>query len=63
MHYLNQQLKKDTFNDVITHLIQYYKENEEFTDEETEFYNNEIENFENKNLKNVSKITLEVDKE
>jgi len=51
--------KKDTFNDVITRLIKYYKENEEFTDEEAEFYNNEIENFENGNLNNVSEITLE----
>ncbi len=51
--------KKDTFNDVITRLIKYYKENEEFTDEEAEFYNNEIENFEKGNLNNVSEITLE----
>lgn len=51
--------KKDTFNDVINHLIEYYKENEEFSDEEAEFYNNEIENFENGKLNNVSEITLE----
>ncbi|MBE6493280.1 MAG: hypothetical protein E7Z84_01535 [Methanosphaera stadtmanae] len=50
--------KKDTFNDVITRLIDYYKENEEFFDEESEFYNKEIENFENGNLTNVSEITI-----
>ena len=51
--------KKDTFNDVINHLIEYYKKNEEFSDEEAEFYNKQIENFENGNLNNVSEITLE----
>ena len=51
--------KKNTFDDVINHLINYYKENEEFSDEEAEFYNKEIENFENGNLTNVSEITLE----
>lgn len=51
--------KKDTFNDVINRLIDYYQENEEFSDEEAEFYNKEIENIENGNLTNVSEITLE----
>ena len=51
--------KKETFNDVINHLIDYYKENEEFSDEEAEFYNKQIENFEIGNLANVSEITLE----
>ena len=51
--------KENTFDDVINYLIDYYKENEEFSDEEAEFYNNEIENFENGNLNNVSEITLE----
>jgi predicted CopG family antitoxin len=51
--------KKDTFNDVINRLIDYYIENEEFSDEEAEFYNKEIENFERGNLNNVSEITLE----
>lgn len=51
--------KNDTFNDVINRLINYYNLNEEFTDEEAEFYNKEIENFENGKLDNVSEITLE----
>ncbi len=51
--------KKDTYNDVINKLIIYYKENEEFSDEEAEFYNKEIDNFEKGNLNNVSEITLE----
>ncbi len=51
--------KQDTFNDVIIQLINYYNENEEFTDEEAEFYNTEIEKFENGNLDNVTKITME----
>ena len=50
--------KNDTFNDVITFLIDYYRENEEFSDEEAELYNNDIEKFENGNLDNVSEITL-----
>lgn len=51
--------KNDTFNDVITFLIKYYKENEEFTDEEAEFYNKEIEKFENGNYDHVTEISLE----
>ena len=51
--------KNNTFDDVINHLINYYKENEEFSDDEAEFYNKEIENFENGNSTNVSEITLE----
>ena len=39
-------------------LIDYYKSNEEFTDEEVEFYNNEIEKFENDNLENLNKLSL-----
>lgn len=50
--------KKDTFDDVINFLINYYINNEEFTDKEAEFYNNEIEQFENGNLENVSELTL-----
>lgn len=51
--------KNQTFNDVINFLINYYRENEEFSDEEAEFYNKEIEKFENGNLENVSEVTLE----
>ena len=47
-----------TFNDVITFLIEYYYENEDFTDEEAELYNKDIEKFENGSLDNVSEITL-----
>ena len=50
--------KKDTFNDVISFLINYYKSKEEFTDDKAEFYNNEIENFENGNFENITKLTL-----
>ena len=50
--------KNDTFNDVITFLIEYYYENEDFTDEEAELYNKDIEKFENGCLDNVSEITL-----
>ena len=50
--------KNDTFNDVITFLINYYRENEEFNEKEAELYNKDIENFENGNLNNVSEITL-----
>ena len=50
--------KNETFNDVITFLINYYRENEEFSDEKAEYYNKEIEKFENGNLDNVSKVTL-----
>ena len=50
--------KNDTFNDVITFLIEYYYENEDFTDEEAELYNKDIEKFENGSLDNVSEITL-----
>ena len=51
--------KKDTFNDVINYLIDYYKENEEFTDEEADYYNKEIEKFEQGNFEEVTEITLE----
>lgn len=50
--------KNDTFNDVITFLIDYYRENEEFLDKQAEVYNEDIENFEKGNLDNVSEITL-----
>lgn len=50
--------KNDTFNDVITFLIDYYRENEEFLDKRAEAYNEDIENFEKGNLDNVSEITL-----
>lgn len=47
--------KKDTFNDVINFYIIYYKENEEFTDEEANYYNEEIEKFEHRNFEQVQK--------
>lgn len=50
--------KNDTFNDVIRFLIDYYKTNEEFTDEEAEIYNREIEKFENDDFENLNKLSL-----
>ena len=50
--------KNETFNDVITFLLNYYRENEEFSDEQAKMYNEDIENFENGNLDNVSEVTL-----
>ncbi len=50
--------KNDTFNDVIAFLINYYHENEEFSDEQAEIYNQDIERFEKGNLENVSEVTL-----
>jgi len=50
--------KNETFNDVIDFLINYYYENEEFSDEQAEVYNKDIERFENGNLENVSEVTL-----
>lgn len=46
----------DTFDDVINLLIDYYLENEEFSDTEAEFYNCEIDRFENGNLSNVTEL-------
>lgn len=57
-HLSNLVSKNDTFNDVINHLIDYYIKNEEFGDEEAEFYNAEIEKFENGNMEDVSELTL-----
>lgn len=48
--------KNETFNDVIDFLINYYYENEEFSDEQAEFYNKEIEKFEMGNMENVSEV-------
>ena len=51
--------KNQTFNDMINFLINYYCENEDLSDEEAEFYNEEIEKLENGNLENVCEVTLE----
>jgi len=51
--------KNDTFNDVIMFLINYYKSNEEFSDEQAEVYNEKIEKFENGDYENLTKLTLE----
>lgn len=48
--------KNDTFNDVIKRLIE---QNEEFTDEQAEFYNQEIERIENGIYEDVDEISLE----
>lgn len=47
--------KNDTFNDVIKRLIE---QNEEFTDEQAEFYNQEIERIENGFYEDVDEISL-----
>ena len=51
--------KKYTLDDVINFLINYYINNEEFTNKEAEFYNNEIDKFEKGNLDSVNELTLE----
>ena len=48
--------KNDTFNDVIKRLIE---QNEEFSDEQAEFYNQEIERIENGIYEDVNEISLE----
>lgn len=50
--------KNETFNDVIDFLIEYYHENEEFSDKQAEAYNRDIERFENGDMENVSELTL-----
>ena len=50
--------KNDTFNDVIVKLIKYYRENEEFSDEQASRYNKEIELFEDGVFDNVTELTL-----
>ena len=50
--------KNDTLNDVIAFLIDYYQKNEEFSNQQAEFYNKEIEKFEDNNLDEVSEVTL-----
>ena len=47
--------KNDTFNDVIKRLIE---QNEEFSDEQAEFYNQEIERIENGFYEDVDEISL-----
>lgn len=47
--------KNDTYNDVIKRLIE---QNEEFSDEQAEFYNQEIERIENGIYENVNEISL-----
>jgi predicted CopG family antitoxin len=47
--------KNDTFNDVIKRLIE---QNEEFSDEQAEFYNQEIERIENGIYEDVNEISL-----
>ena len=50
--------KNETFNDVIAFLIEYYHENEEFSDKQAEAYNRDIEKFEKGNMENISELTL-----
>ena len=50
--------KNETFDEVIAFLIDYYHENEEFSDKQAEAYNRDIEKFEKGDRENVSKLTL-----
>ena len=45
-------------NEVIAFLIDYYHENEEFSDKQAEAYNRDIEKFEKGNMENISELTL-----
>ena len=47
-----------SYSDVIQNLIDYYVENEEFSDEQAEFYNSEIEKIENGFYGDVSTMSL-----
>lgn len=50
--------KNETFIDVISFLIEYYHENEEFSYKQAEAYNRDIEKFEKGDMGNVSELTL-----
>ena len=50
--------KNETFDEVISFLVDYYYESEEFTKRQAELFNKEIEEFEEGNLDNVSEVTL-----
>lgn len=50
--------KGKSFNYTIRVLIDYYMENEEFSDENAEYYNEQIEKFENGNYEGVRKVSL-----
>lgn len=47
-----------TFDYTISFLIDYYIDNEEFSDEEAEYYNKQIEKFESGNYDDVHKVHL-----
>lgn len=50
--------KEETFDDTINFLIKYYWDNEEFGDEDAEYYNRQIEKFENGNYGDVTKVSI-----
>ncbi len=50
--------KGKTFDYALTFLIDYYLDNEEFSDEEAEYYNKQIEKFESGNYDGVRKVSL-----
>ena len=50
--------KGKTFDYAISFLIDYYLENEEFSDVEAEYYNKQIEKFERGNYEGVRKVSL-----
>ena len=47
-----------TFDYTISFLIDYYLENEEFSDEQAGYYNKQIEKFENGNYEGTRKVSL-----
>ncbi len=55
-------LKSETYNDIINRLIDAYEENyfEELSDEEAEYYNERIRQFENGNYEGTRKVDLDV---
>ncbi len=53
-------LKSETYNDIITRLIDAYESMyfDEFTDEEADYYNERIRRFENGDYKGTRKVDL-----
>ena len=50
--------KGKMFDYAVSFLIDYYLENEEFSDDEAEYYNKQIEKFERGNYEGVHKVSL-----
>ncbi len=54
-------LKSETYNDIIARLISAYEKEylEDFTDEDAEYYNERIRQFENGNYEGTRKVDLD----